>query len=356
MTSSSIGAGLRGPRPGSRVRRSPPVCSTCCWGQPSSARFLREFPVWSRSSSICTGWDLRSRLSYLRFGAHGRRGNGRRGPRLAAARRAGDGRSRGLGRAIAASLAAEGARVAISSSLGEESRGGALGDRWRGERICRRCLRAREARDPASGGRSGARPDRHPRRQHRRPAARAAPSTTRSPSGKRPTARSCSAPRVLVGAVLPGMRERGWGRIVNIGSNSTVEPIPALTLSNANRLAAIGFLKTLSREVAADGITVNTIATGKFATDRLAENEGSLENAERDARETVPAARLGLPGGVRRPRRLPRLRPRRLHHRNHDPDRRRTAALSLLSAGVLTSRCGLSGGSPLSSARSRIAG
>jgi 3-oxoacyl-[acyl-carrier protein] reductase len=101
--------------------------------------------------------------------------------------------------------------------------------------------------------------------------------------------------RVLVGAVLPGMRERGWGRIVNVGSNSTVEPIPSLTLSNANRLAAVGFLKTLASEVAADGITVNTIATGKFATDRLVENEGSLENAERTAREIVPAKRLGLP-------------------------------------------------------------
>jgi 3-oxoacyl-[acyl-carrier protein] reductase len=101
--------------------------------------------------------------------------------------------------------------------------------------------------------------------------------------------------RVLVEAVLPGMRDRGWGRIVNVGSNSTVEPVPTLTLSNANRLAAIGFLKTLAREVAGDGITVNTIATGKFATDRLVENEGSIENAERNARETVPAGRLGLP-------------------------------------------------------------
>jgi 3-oxoacyl-[acyl-carrier protein] reductase len=101
--------------------------------------------------------------------------------------------------------------------------------------------------------------------------------------------------RVLVGAVVPGMRERGWGRIVNVGSNSTEEPVATLTLSNANRLAAIGFLKTLAREVAADGITVNTIATGKFATDRLAENEGSMENAERSGRETVPAGRLGRP-------------------------------------------------------------
>ncbi|MBN9621461.1 MAG: SDR family oxidoreductase [Actinobacteria bacterium] len=101
--------------------------------------------------------------------------------------------------------------------------------------------------------------------------------------------------RVLTGAVLPKMRERGWGRIVNVGSNSTEEPVPTLTLSNANRLAAIGYLKTLSREVAADGITVNTIATGKFATDRLAENAGSMEAAERNGRETVPAGRLGLP-------------------------------------------------------------
>jgi len=101
--------------------------------------------------------------------------------------------------------------------------------------------------------------------------------------------------RVLVGAVLPAMRRQGWGRIVNVGSNSTVEPVPDLTLSNANRLAAIGFLKTLAREVAADGITVNTVATGKFATDRLAENHGSMEAAEQSGRETVPAGRLGLP-------------------------------------------------------------
>ena len=101
--------------------------------------------------------------------------------------------------------------------------------------------------------------------------------------------------RVLVEGVLPGMRERGWGRIVNVGSNSTVEPIPTLAISNSVRQAAVGFLKTLSREVAADGITVNTIATGKFATDRLAENAGSMEKAEQNGRETVPAGRLGLP-------------------------------------------------------------
>jgi 3-oxoacyl-[acyl-carrier protein] reductase len=103
------------------------------------------------------------------------------------------------------------------------------------------------------------------------------------------------APRVLAGAVVPGMRERGWGRIVNVGSSSTREPIPALNLSNANRMAAVGFLKTLATDVAGDGITVNTVATGLFATDRLADAGGSLEGAEANAREDVPAGRLGRP-------------------------------------------------------------
>jgi 3-oxoacyl-[acyl-carrier protein] reductase len=101
--------------------------------------------------------------------------------------------------------------------------------------------------------------------------------------------------RVLVGAVVPGMRERGWGRIVNVGSTSTVEPIPNLTLSNSIRAATNGLLMTLAKEVAGDGITVNNVATGKFDTDRLAELHGSAENAAAAARETVPAGRLGRP-------------------------------------------------------------
>ena len=103
------------------------------------------------------------------------------------------------------------------------------------------------------------------------------------------------APRVLSGAVIPGMRERGWGRIVNVGSSSTREPIPGLNLSNSHRMAAVGFLKTLSHEVAADGITVNTVATGRFATERLADASGSLDGAEEAAKQEVPAARLGRP-------------------------------------------------------------
>jgi 3-oxoacyl-[acyl-carrier protein] reductase len=103
------------------------------------------------------------------------------------------------------------------------------------------------------------------------------------------------APRVLAEAVVPGMRERGWGRIVNVSSTSIREPIPGLTLSNANRLAALGLLETLADEVAGDGITVNTVATGMFATERLADAQGSLEGAEEGARQRVPAKRLGRP-------------------------------------------------------------
>jgi 3-oxoacyl-[acyl-carrier protein] reductase len=103
------------------------------------------------------------------------------------------------------------------------------------------------------------------------------------------------APLVLASAVLPGMRERGWGRIVNVGSTSTREPIPGLALSNAHRMAAVGMLKTLATEVAGDGITVNTVATGMFATDRLADAGGSLDAAHEHARTAVPAGRLGLP-------------------------------------------------------------
>jgi 3-oxoacyl-[acyl-carrier protein] reductase len=103
------------------------------------------------------------------------------------------------------------------------------------------------------------------------------------------------APRALIEAVLPEMRSRTWGRIVNVGSTSTIEAIPHLALSNVHRMAAIGYSKTVAREVAGDGITVNTVATGKIATDRLADLSGSLEAAEEMAREQVPARRLGTP-------------------------------------------------------------
>ena len=128
------------------------------------------------------------------------------------------------------------------------------------------------------------------------------------------------------------MRGAGWGRIVNVGSTTTIEINPALNLSNAHRMATVGFLKTLAREVAGDGITVNTVATGRFATDRMAELGGSMENVEAAARREVPGRPARHRRGVRRPRRLPLLRARRLHHRHRDPDRRRLVALHRLTA------------------------
>jgi 3-oxoacyl-[acyl-carrier protein] reductase len=68
--------------------------------------------------------------------------------------------------------------------------------------------------------------------------------------------------------VLPGMRERRWGRIVAINSISTRAPIPNLSLSNALRPAVVGYLKTLANEVAAEGVTVNAVLPGYTATER----------------------------------------------------------------------------------------
>lgn len=103
------------------------------------------------------------------------------------------------------------------------------------------------------------------------------------------------APRTLIEAVVPGMRERGWGRIVNVASTSIREPIPGLALSNAHRMAAVGMFKTLATELAGDGITLNTVATGRFATERLADESGSLEPARERAKVDVPVGRLGEP-------------------------------------------------------------
>jgi 3-oxoacyl-[acyl-carrier protein] reductase len=105
------------------------------------------------------------------------------------------------------------------------------------------------------------------------------------------------APLALIEAVAPGMRERGWGRIVNVSSISTKEPIAGLVLSNAHRLAAVGLFKTLSRELAADGVTLNSVGPGRIATDRIAELTGTaLEELERTPQPDIPVGRLGQPG------------------------------------------------------------
>jgi len=69
--------------------------------------------------------------------------------------------------------------------------------------------------------------------------------------------------------VLPGMRERKWGRILTIASSGVVQPIPNLGISNTLRVSLVTWGKTLSLEVAPDGVTVNTILPGRIHTDRL---------------------------------------------------------------------------------------
>ncbi len=103
-------------------------------------------------------------------------------------------------------------------------------------------------------------------------------------------------PLELIRAALPGMRERQFGRVVNIASSAVREPIDGLMLSNSHRAATLAAFKTLSREVAADGVTVNSVLPGRIATERIYGLAGGREQAELRARAEVPAGRLGEPG------------------------------------------------------------
>lgn len=103
--------------------------------------------------------------------------------------------------------------------------------------------------------------------------------------------------------VLPGMRERQWGRIVTSASSGVVAPIANLGISNALRLSLVGWSKTLAREVARDGITTNIILPGRIATARIhfldekkAEREGrSVEDVRQESTESIPVGRYGDP-------------------------------------------------------------
>lgn len=101
------------------------------------------------------------------------------------------------------------------------------------------------------------------------------------------------APMALVERLVPAMRERGFGRVVSISSSAVREPIPALMLSNSHRSALLAGLKTVARQVAADGVTINSVLPGRILTDRVIETTGSREAAEQDAAAKIPAGRLG---------------------------------------------------------------
>jgi 3-oxoacyl-[acyl-carrier protein] reductase len=107
----------------------------------------------------------------------------------------------------------------------------------------------------------------------------------------------------LADVIVPGMRERRFGRVITNASSGVVAPIPYLAISNALRLALVGWSKTLAAEVAADGVTVNVVLPGRIATGRIdqldrarAEREGSTQEAvARASAASIPAGRYGEP-------------------------------------------------------------
>ncbi len=206
------------------------------------------------------------------------------------------GGTRGIGRAIAAALIAEGARVAITgrdaSAIGAVATGiGAAGyvfdsgDLSAGPRL----IDAVEAElgpvDVYVANTGGPRRDADP----------LAFTTAEWEAAHRELVVS---PMTIVGRVLPGMRERGFGRVVAVSSSSAVEPLDGLQLSNANRPALLSAFKLLAREAAGDGVTFNAVLPGRIATDRLVSGDASPEALQAAAKRDIPARRTGTPEEV----------------------------------------------------------
>ncbi len=107
----------------------------------------------------------------------------------------------------------------------------------------------------------------------------------------------------LTRAVLPGMRERRWGRVLHVTSLTVKQPIDGLMLSTSIRAAVTGFARTLANEVAAEGVTVNTLLPGFMNTERVVElnqvtaaREGvPVAEVERRTLGQIPARRIGEP-------------------------------------------------------------
>ena len=105
----------------------------------------------------------------------------------------------------------------------------------------------------------------------------------------------------LTDRVLPAMRAAGWGRILNVASVSLIEPIGTLGVSNTLRASIAAWAKTLASEVAADGVTVNTLLPGRIDTPRIASLDRAAadrrgvtaEQARADSVTTIPVGRVG---------------------------------------------------------------
>ncbi|MFC3169558.1 SDR family oxidoreductase [Paracoccus fontiphilus] len=104
-------------------------------------------------------------------------------------------------------------------------------------------------------------------------------------------------------AVLPGMKDRGWGRVITSTSSGVVAPIPNLGLSNALRASLVGWSKTLAGEVGRHGITANIVLPGRIATQRItfldeqrAEREGkTVDEVAAASTASIPVGRYGKP-------------------------------------------------------------
>jgi 3-oxoacyl-[acyl-carrier protein] reductase len=107
----------------------------------------------------------------------------------------------------------------------------------------------------------------------------------------------------LARGCVPGMRARGWGRVVFLSSMAAKQPLPGLLLSNTARAGLLGFAKTLAAEVARDGVLVNTVLPGHFDTARARElaemravREGKgVDEVMADRARAIPAGRTGRP-------------------------------------------------------------
>jgi 3-oxoacyl-[acyl-carrier protein] reductase len=108
-------------------------------------------------------------------------------------------------------------------------------------------------------------------------------------------------PIALMKALLPGMMDRGWGRVINITSQSVKAPIPQLGLSNAARTGLTGYVAGTARQVAPSGVTINNLLPGIHATDRAVSLDGgvskaqgiSIEQAKAQREASIPARRYG---------------------------------------------------------------
>ena len=209
------------------------------------------------------------------------------------------GASRGLGRAIASALAAEGAEVvAVARNLERLNELAAATPAGRGTIVAHAC----DLADASAIGGLGAALERVDILVLNTggPPPGSAAGTADAVWIQQFEAMFLSAIR-LTRLALPGMRQRGFGRILAVVSSGVIQPIPNLGISNALRSALVGWAKTLAGEVAGDGVTVNCIAPGRIATDRVAEldqgrakREGiDIDQVERESRAAIPAGRYG---------------------------------------------------------------